>query len=62
MAHPSKEIVVNDYFRMSVPYLRTENVVTKTNFEGTGVVPDIEVPADRALKAAVEDALQRGVN
>jgi hypothetical protein len=62
MAHPSKEIVVNDYFRMSVPYLRTENVVTKTSFEGTGVVPDIEVPADRALEAAVENALRRGGN
>jgi uncharacterized membrane protein len=62
MAHPSKEVVVNDYFRMSVPYLRSENVVTKTSFEGTGVVPDIEVPADRALEAAVEDALRGGVN
>ena len=62
MAHPSKEIVVNDYFRVSVPYLRSENVVTKTNFEGTGVVPNVEVPADRALETAVEDGLRQGVN
>jgi YD repeat-containing protein len=59
MAHPSKEVVVNDYFRVSVPFLRSENVVTGTSFEGTGVVPQIEVAADRALEAAVEDASRR---
>jgi uncharacterized membrane protein len=61
-AHPSKEVIINDYFRMSVPYLRGDNVVTKTNFEGTGVIPNIEVPAARALEAAVEDALRQGAN
>lgn len=58
MAHPSKEVVVNDYFRVSVPYLRTENAVTKTSFEGTGVIPQIKVAADRALEVAVKDALR----
>ena len=51
-------IMQQGYFRVSVPYLRSENVVTKTSFEGTGVIPNIEVPADRALEAAVEDALR----
>jgi hypothetical protein len=59
MAHPSKEVVVNDYFRVSVPFMRSENVITGTNWEGTGVVPQIEVTADRALETAVEDALRR---
>lgn len=59
MAHPSKDIVVNDYFRVSIPYLRSENIVTGTGFEGTGVIPQIRVTADRALEAAIEDALQR---
>jgi YD repeat-containing protein len=59
MAHPSKEVVVNDYFRASVPYLRSENVITGTSFEGMGVVPQIKVVADRALDAAVEDALRQ---
>ncbi len=59
MAHPSKEVVVNDYFRVSVPFLRSENVVTGTSFEGSGVVPQIKVAAERALEAAVEDALRR---
>jgi YD repeat-containing protein len=58
-AHPSEEVVVNDYFRVSVPFLRSENVVTGTNWEGTGVIPQIEVQADRALEAALEDAFRR---
>jgi hypothetical protein len=62
MAHPSREIVVNDYFRVSVPYLRSENVVTGTSFEGAGEVPTIKVAAARALEAAVEDALRQDSN
>ena len=57
--HPSKEVVINDYFRMSVPFLRPENAVTGTSFEGKGVVPQIKVAADKALKAAIKDALRR---
>ncbi len=56
MAHPSEEVVVNDYFRMSVPFLRSENVVTGSDWEGTGVIPQIKVKADQALTAAIEDA------
>jgi hypothetical protein len=59
MAHPSKEVVVNDYFRMSIPYLGSENVNTGTDWEGVGVVPDISVPAEDAMQMAVREALQR---
>jgi YD repeat-containing protein len=59
MAHPSEEIVVNDYFRVSVPFLRSENVITGTDWEGKGVIPDIKVNADSALNTAVNDALQK---
>ena len=61
-AHPSEEVVVNDYFRVSVPFRRSENVVTGTNWEGVGVIPQIEVAADEALEAAVKDARQRTGN
>jgi YD repeat-containing protein len=62
MAHPSEEVVVNDYFRVSIPFLRGENAVTGTDWEGTGVVPHVEVRADRALEPAIEDALRRTGN
>ncbi len=59
MAHPSKEIVINKHFRMSVPYLRVENAVTKTSFENIGVIPHIKVEASKALEAAIKDAKKR---
>jgi hypothetical protein len=58
-AHPSEELVVNDYFRVSIPYLRSENVNTGTDWEGVGVLPDILVPAEDALEAAINDAKER---
>ncbi len=59
MAHPSKEIVINKLFRMSVPYLRNENPITKTSFENIGVIPHIKVKASKALEAAIEDSKKR---
>jgi len=53
--HPSKELVINQLFRISVPYLRVENPVTKTDFENIGVIPHIKVKASKALKAAIKN-------
>ncbi len=44
---------------MSLPFGRAVNPITGTNWEGTGVEPDIAVPASDALDAALEDALLR---
>ncbi len=57
-AHPTTaEIVQNDYI-LRVPFARAINPVSKTNWEGTGVTPDIAVPAaeafDRAYAMAVD--------
>jgi predicted negative regulator of RcsB-dependent stress response len=41
---------------MFIPTGRAINPVTGTNWEGTGVKPDIEVPADKALETALEKA------
>ncbi|MFX0117546.1 MAG: S41 family peptidase, partial [Candidatus Hodarchaeota archaeon] len=38
-AHPSKELVINGLFRMSVPIRRSENIITKTDWENVGVIP-----------------------
>lgn len=39
---------------MFVPGGRAENPITKTNWEGVGVKPDINVPSDDALEVALE--------
>jgi hypothetical protein len=43
-------------FAVFVPSGRAINPVTKTNWEGTGVRPEIAVPADSALSAALAAA------
>jgi C-terminal processing protease CtpA/Prc len=42
-----------------VPSGRAINPYTKTNWEGTGVTPDVNVPADQALKVAQVAALNK---
>lgn len=37
---------------LGVPAARAINPITKTNWEGTGVEPDVKVPADDALETA----------
>jgi C-terminal processing protease CtpA/Prc len=58
-AHPVVERVINDRFRMLVPYARAENPITKTNWEGVGVIPHIKVSAANVLNAAREDAAKK---
>ena len=48
---------LDEWFTIMVPWGRPINPVTKTNWEGTGVVPDIAVPADAALDEAHRRAL-----
>jgi len=42
-----------------VPFARYISPVTKTNWEGTGVEPDIKAPATHALKVAQLTALKK---
>ena len=44
---------------MFVPTGRAISPITKTNWEGTGVTPDISVPADQALLVARVMALKK---
>lgn len=50
---------INEDFVIMVPYARAINPITNTNWEGTGVEPDVKVPASRALLVAQKDALKR---
>jgi retinol-binding protein 3 len=58
-ANPGEEFRINEHFEMFVPTGRAINPVTRTNWEGTGVKPDIEVPEAQALKTAHLAALRR---
>jgi hypothetical protein len=58
-ANPGSFEMLNEHFAVFVPSGRAVNPVTKTNWEGTGVTPDIAVPADQALKTAYRDALEK---
>ncbi len=57
-AHPTNTMIVQHDYLLRVPFARAINPVSKTNWEGTGVAPDIAVPAaqafDRAYTMAVE--------
>ena len=57
-AHPGAVRTLNDRFAIFVPTGRAVNPVTGTNWEGTGVAPDVDVPAEEALERAL--ALARG--
>jgi len=57
-AHMSVWVPVTPHFDVSVPYARALNPITGTNWEGTGVQPDVEVPAEAAFDRACELALR----
>jgi retinol-binding protein 3 len=57
-AHPGEVRRITEHFNMFVPSGRAINPITKTNWEGTGVTPDVPVAADRALPSAHLAALK----
>ena len=58
-AHPVSGRRINDQFVIAVPTGRPINAVTKSNWEGVGVEPDVKVPAEQALRAAHLMALEK---
>ena len=48
-AHPGGGFRITENFGMFVPTGRAISPITKTNWEGTGVTPDVSVPAEHAL-------------
>jgi hypothetical protein len=57
-AHPTRGFPISAALHIAVPFARSINPVTGTNWQGTGVVPDTEVPADQAYGAAYAKALR----
>jgi len=58
-AHPVSGHTVADYFNIGVPFAKSLDPVTKTNWEGTGVEPDVKVPAADALTTAQKLAAEK---
>ena len=53
-ANPGGVMPIGSQFSLFIPDGRPVNPVTKTNWEGVGVVPDIATPVEDALKVALE--------
>ena len=51
-AHPVRGHRITEHFGIGVPFARAINPVTHTNWEGTGVEPDVKIPAADALSTA----------
>lgn len=60
-AHPGDSIRLTDHFGINMPMGRAISPITKTNWEGTGVTPDIVVPQNQALKTAYILALNKAM-
>ena len=59
-AHPVMGQRIDEHFMIGVPFARAINPITKTNWEGVGVEPDIKVPAGDAL-ATAQKLIREGV-
>lgn len=57
-AHGSRPYRLSEHFAAFIPSRRTISPITRTNWEGVGVIPDVAAKADDAL-AAAKDLMQR---
>ncbi len=60
-AHPGGVFRVHEHFGVFVPTGRAISPITRTNWEGTGVTPDVDVPAAQALNVARLMALKKSM-
>jgi len=58
-AHLVSGHIVADYFMVGVPFANALDPVMKTNWEGTGVEPDVKVPEADALATAEKLAIEK---
>ena len=58
-ANPGGEQQITDHFSAFIPTGRAINPITKTNWEGTGIKPDVDVTAEKAFKIAHMTAMKK---
>lgn len=51
-AHPVRPFPIGRGFVAAIPFARSLNPYTHTDWEGTGIIPDIHVSSDNAMEAA----------
>ncbi len=56
-AHPVERFRIRRHLQATIPVARSRSPVSGGNWEGTGVLPDVAVPAGEALDAAYQRAL-----
>jgi Peptidase family S41/N-terminal domain of Peptidase_S41 in eukaryotic IRBP len=57
-AHPTRPFPISAAVHIAIPFARSVSPVTGTNWQGTGVVPDVAVPEARAYDTAYATALR----
>jgi hypothetical protein len=57
-AHPTRPFPISAAVHIAIPFARSVNLVTGTNWQGTGVVPDVAVPEAQAYDTAYATALR----
>jgi len=57
-AHPTRGFPISEAVHIGIPFARSINPVTGTNWQGTGVIPDIAVPEAEAYDVAYARALR----
>ncbi len=58
-AHPVTLEIVQEHFKVRLPYGRPINPITKENWEGTGIEPHIFTPQQEALETAHIHAMEQ---
>ena len=58
-ANPGEMVTIDDHFAIFVPFGSAVNPISKTNWEGVGVKPDVPVDPAQALEIARRMALQK---
>jgi C-terminal processing protease CtpA/Prc len=58
-ANPAQPFELAENFMVAIPHGTPVNPATKTNWEGAGVKPDIDVPKEKALETAQDAALEK---
>src|SRR6516164_2174842 len=58
-AHPTRPFPISPAVHIGIPFARSVNPITGTNWQGTGVVPDVAVPEAQARDVAYARALEQ---